>query len=49
MKLASGVNNLMLNNGGQDKGLGDIASKLGMQNAGTGLLSITGLTHRGPG
>ena len=32
-----GVNNLMLNNGGEDKGLGDIASKLGMQNAGTGL------------
>jgi len=29
-----GVNNLMLNNGGEDKGLGDIASKLGIQNAG---------------
>jgi hypothetical protein len=44
-----GVNNLMLNNGGEDKGLGDIASKLGMQNAGTGLLSITGLTTAGLG
>ena len=45
-----GVNNLMLNNGGEDKGLGDIASKLGMQNAGTGLLSLYGLRlHRGPG
>ena len=38
-----GVNNLMLNNGGEDKGLGDIASKLGMQNAGTGLA-----LHYGP-
>jgi hypothetical protein len=44
-----GVNNLMLNNGGEDKGAGDIASKLGMQNSGPGLLSITGLTTAGLG
>ncbi len=37
-----GVNNLMLNNGGEDKGLGDIATKLGIQNAGSGLLSLQG-------
>ena len=40
-----GVNNLMLNNGGEDKGLGDIASKLGIQNAGAGLLSLQGFTY----
>jgi hypothetical protein len=37
-----GVNNLMLNNGGEDKGLGDIATKLGIANAGAGLLSLQG-------
>ncbi len=37
-----GVNNLMLNNGGEDKGLGDIATKLGIQNAGAGLLNLRG-------
>jgi hypothetical protein len=37
-----GVNNLMLDNGGEDKGLGDIATKLGIQNAGAGLLSLQG-------
>jgi hypothetical protein len=37
-----GVNNLMLNNGGEDKGLGDIANKLGIQNAGAGLLNLRG-------
>jgi hypothetical protein len=37
-----GVNNLMLDNGGEDKGLGDIASKLGMQNSGPGLLALQG-------
>ncbi|HKA02305.1 MAG TPA: carboxypeptidase regulatory-like domain-containing protein [Candidatus Solibacter sp.] len=37
-----GVNNLMLNNGGEDKGLGDVASKLGIQNAGAGLLNLRG-------
>jgi hypothetical protein len=40
-----GVNNLMLNNGGADKGAGDIASKLGMQNSGPGLLSLTGFAY----
>jgi len=40
-----GVNNIMLNNGGEDKGLGDIASKLGMQNAGSGLLSLQGFAY----
>jgi hypothetical protein len=42
-----GVNNLMLNNGGEDKGLGDIASKLGIQNAGKGLLSLQGFAFAG--
>jgi hypothetical protein len=42
-----GVNNLMLNNGGEDKGLGDIASKLGIQNAGSGLLSLQGFAFAG--
>ena len=40
-----GVNNLMLNNGGEDKGLGDIATKLGIQNAGAGLLSLQGFAY----
>lgn len=35
-----GVNNLMLNNGGEDKGLGDIATSLGIQGAGKGLLAL---------
>ena len=42
-----GVNNLMLNNGGEDKGLGDIATKLGIQNAGAGLLSLQGFAFMG--
>jgi hypothetical protein len=37
-----GVNNLMLDNGGADKGLGDIATNLGIQGAGAGLLALTG-------
>jgi hypothetical protein len=40
-----GVNNLMLDNGGEDKGAGDIASKLGMQNSGPGLLSLQGFAY----
>jgi hypothetical protein len=40
-----GVNNIMLNNGGADKGLGDIAGQLGIQNAGAGLLSLTGFAY----
>jgi hypothetical protein len=35
-----GVNNIMLNNGGEDKGLGDVAQKLGIRNAGSGLLAL---------
>jgi hypothetical protein len=42
-----GVNNIMLNNGGADKGLGDIAQKLGIQSAGSGLLSLQGFTYAG--
>ncbi|WP_321474986.1 TonB-dependent receptor [uncultured Paludibaculum sp.] len=40
-----GVNNILLNNGGEDKGLGDVASKLGIQSAGSGLLSLQGFTY----
>ncbi len=40
-----GVNNIMLNNGGQDRGLGDIAAALGIQNAGNGLFSLQGLAY----
>lgn len=35
-----GVNNVMLDNGGADKGLGNIAQAVGIQNAGTGLLAL---------
>ena len=35
-KLRVGVNNVMLDNGGADKGLGNIAQQAGIQNAGTG-------------
>ena len=35
-----GVNNIMLVNGGADKGLGDIAAKVGIQGAGSGLLAL---------
>ena len=35
-----GVNNIMLNNGDADKGLGDIAQQVGISNAGTGLLAL---------
>ncbi len=37
-----GVNNVMLDNGGADKGLGNIAQSAGIQNAGPGLLSLQG-------
>jgi hypothetical protein len=40
-----GVNNLMLDNGGADKGLGDIATNLGIQGAGSGLLALTGFAY----
>ena len=35
-----GINRIILNNGGADKGLGNIAQEAGIQNAGPGLLSI---------
>ena len=39
-ELRVGVNNVMLDNGGADKGLGDIAQQAGIQNAGPGLLAL---------
>lgn len=44
-ELRIGVNNIMLDNGGEDKGLGDIAGKVGIQNSGSGLLSLGGFTY----
>ena len=38
----AGVNNVTRNNGGADKGLGDVAQKLGIAAAGSGLLSLQG-------
>ena len=38
-----GVNNIMLNNGGEDKGLGDIAQKLGIAGCWRGLARATGI------
>ncbi len=35
-----GVNNIMLNNGGEDKGLGNLAQKLGIQGVPFGLMAI---------
>ena len=40
-----GVNNVMLDNGGADKGLGNIALNAGIQGAGPGLLSLQGFTY----
>src|SRR5579883_364563 len=40
-----GVNNIMLNNGGADKGLGNIAQTVGIQNAGAGLLALQGFAY----
>jgi hypothetical protein len=40
-----GVNDIMNQNGGADKGLGDIAQKVGITNAGAGLLSLQGFTY----
>lgn len=44
-----GVNYILLNNGGADKGLGNIASAAGIAGAGPGLLAITGNASSGPG
>jgi hypothetical protein len=40
-----GVNNVMLDNGGADKGLGNIALNAGIAAAGPGLLSLTGFNY----
>ena len=37
-----GVNNVLLDNGGADEGLGNLAQQVGIGNAGTGLLSLGG-------
>lgn len=44
-ELRVGVNNTLLVNGGQDKGLGNIATNAGIANAGPGLLSLTGFAY----
>jgi len=44
-ELRVGVNNVMLDNGGADKGLGNIASQVGIANAGAGLLSLQGFNY----
>ncbi|MDQ2944411.1 MAG: TonB-dependent receptor [Acidobacteriota bacterium] len=41
----AGVNNITRNNGGADKGLGDVGQKLGIASAGVGLLSLQGFTY----
>jgi hypothetical protein len=41
----AGVNIITRNNGGADKGLGDIGQKLGIGAAGVGLLSLQGFTY----
>ena len=40
-----GMNYIILNNGGADKGLGDIATKAGIADAGPGLLSLQGFAY----
>jgi hypothetical protein len=44
-----GVNNVMLDNGGADKGLGNIATSAGIANAGSGLLALGAAVNGGPG
>ena len=49
-ELRIGVNRVMLWNGGQDKGIGNVAEKLGIQKGndrGPGLLSLQGWTYAG--
>jgi len=45
----AGVNNVMLDNGGADKGLGNIAQSVGIQSAGIGLLALGSGVNGGPG
>ncbi len=44
-ELRIGVNNVLLDNGGADKGLGNIATSVGIQAAGSGLLSLQGFAY----
>ncbi|HVW85383.1 MAG TPA: carboxypeptidase regulatory-like domain-containing protein, partial [Bryobacteraceae bacterium] len=44
-ELRVGVNNTLLDNGGADKGLGNIAQNAGILNAGPGLLSLQGFAY----
>jgi hypothetical protein len=44
-----GVNNILIDNGGADKGLGNIAQSVGIAAAGTGLLALGGGVNGGPG
>lgn len=44
-ELRVGVNNVVLNNGGADEGLGNLAQQVGINNAGTGLLLLEGFTY----
>jgi len=44
-EVRAGVNDIMNQNGGSDKGLGDIAQKIGITNVGAGLLSLQGFTY----
>jgi hypothetical protein len=44
-----GVNNVLLENGGADKGLGNIAQQVGIANAGPGLLALGAAANGGPG
>jgi hypothetical protein len=48
-ELRVGVNNVMLDNGGSDKGLGNIAQQVGITNAGTGLLALGAAVNGGGG
>ncbi len=44
-----GVNNVMLDNGGADEGLGNLAQQVGINNAGTGLLALGAALGNGGG
>src|SRR5579884_2710271 len=46
-EVRAGVNNTMLDNGGADKGLGNIAQDVGIANAGAGLLALGAAVNGG--
>jgi len=48
-EVRAGVNNVMLDNGGADKGLGNIAQNAGIMNAGPGLLALGAAVNGGGG